>query len=269
MVTSLFYSFTDFTTVNSPSFIGVQNYRDMFDPAKDPIFTKSLAVTAQYVLISVPLNIIVSFLIAFLLSQKIKGRGFFRVAYYLPAVVPVIATSVIWRWVLDPTFGIFNYYLSQVGLPAGRFFFDPATVRPSMAVMGVWSTGATMLLFLGGFQGVPTQLYEAVDVDGGNAVHKFFKVTLPMMSSTLFFNVVIGCINGFQVFTQAYIITRGGPNNESRFVVLRLFETAFTQSRMGYACAIAWVIFLIVLVLTVINFALSRKWVYYEGGGGR
>ena len=269
MIASLLYSFTNYTSVNTPSFIGFQNYTDLFNPLRDPLFTKSLSVTAQYVLISIPLNIGVSFMIAYLLSQKIKGRSFFRVAYYFPAIVPVVATSVIWRWILDPTFGIFNYYRMLVGLPAGRFFFDQATVRPSMAVMGVWGTGATMLIFLAGFQGVPQEFYEAVEVDGGNAFHKFFKVTIPMMTSTIFFNLVIGCINGFQVFTQAYIITQGGPNNASRFVVLYLFETAFWQSRMGKACAMAWIIFLITVTLTIINFAFSRKWVYYEGGDSR
>ena len=269
MIVSLYYSFTDFNSVNTPTFIGLDNYTALFDPMRDPVFLTSLRATANFVLISVPLNILVSFFIAFLLSQKIKGRSFFRVAYYLPAIVPLVATSVIWRWILDPTFGIFNYYRMLVGLPAARFFFDQATVLPSMAVMGVWGTGATMLIFLAGFQGVPQELHEAVEVDGGNAFHKFFWVTLPMMTTTIFFNLVIGCIHGFQVFTQAYIITQGGPNNASNFLVLYLFNTAFTQSRMGRASAMAWIIFLIVVTLTIINFAAARKWVYYEGGDAK
>ena len=269
MFASLYYSFTDYTTITRPNFIGFDNYRALFDPARDPVFTTSLEVTARFVLLSVPLNISVSFLIAFLLSQKIKGRGFFRVAYYLPAIVPIVATSIVWRWILDPTFGILNYYRLLAGLPPARFFFDQATVRPSMAVMGVWGTGATMLIFLAGFQGVPQELHEAVEVDGGNAFHKFFRITLPLMTPTIFFNTVIGFIGGFQVFTQAFIITGGGPNNASRFIILHLFQTAFMHGQMGRASAMAWIVFLIVVTLTIINFALAKRWVFYEGGEQR
>ncbi len=269
MVLSLFYSLTDYTGLSAPHYIGLSNYQELF--GSDPFFKYSLQVTLIYIAISVPLNIVVAFFIANLLSQDIRFRGFFRLAYYLPTVVPLVATSIIWRWLLDPSSGIINYYrmvLNGMGMniPKIKFLYDEATVLPTMAVMGVWQTGATMLIFLAGLQGIPRTLYEAADVDGARAFSKFTRITLPMMTPSLFFTLVVGLINGFQVFTQAFIITQGGPNNRSNFVVLLLFKEAFTFMRMGRACSIAWVIFAIILVLTAINFKLSNKWVYYEGG---
>lgn len=264
MIYSLFLSFTDYNGVGVAHWIGTANYVDLF--TTDPYFKNSLKVTAIYVCLNIPLNIIVSFLIAFLLSQDIKCRGLFRLIYYVPTVVPLVATSIIWMWLLNPVFGVVNFFLRNLGLPAMKFLQNEATVLPTMAVMGIWQTGATMLIFLAGLQGIPGQLYEAVSIDGGNALQKFFHITIPMMTSTIFFNLVINCINGFQVFTQAYIITQGGPNNRSNFLVLRLFTEAFNNSKMGKASAIAWCMFTIVLVLTIINFKMSDKWVYYESG---
>lgn len=264
MLASGLFSLTNYSGVSTPSFIGLENYQTLF--TTDPLFKKSLLVTISYIVMSVPLNITVSFFIAMLLSQNIRCRGFFRAAYYMPTIVPLVATSIIWKWLMDPAVGILNYCRSLFGLPAARFLFDEMTVLPSMAVMGIWQTGATMLIFLAGFQGIPRQLYEAVDVDGGNALHKFTKITVPLMTPSIFFNFVVGLINGFQVFTQAYIITSGGPNNKSNFLVLLLFKEAFTNGKMGKACAIAWIIFLIVLVMTILNFKLSDKWVHYESG---
>ncbi len=264
MIASAFFSLTEYNGVGSPDFIGFENYQVLF--TTDPAFKNSLLVTLQYIVMSVPLNIVVSFLIAFLLSQNIRCRGFFRAAYYMPTIVPLVATSIVWKWLLDPQVGIANYLLRLLGLPVSRFLFDEATVLPSMAVMGIWQTGTTMLVFLAGFQGISRELYEAVEVDGGGALRKFRSITVPLMTPSIFFNLVIGLINGFQTFTQAYIITSGGPNNKSNFVILQLYKEAFTYGRMGRACAIAWIIFLIVVALTILNFRLSNKWVYYESG---
>ena len=265
MIISLVLSFTNYTGFSKPTFIGLGNYKDLF--VTDIFFKNSLKVTFNYVAFSIPLNIISAFFIAYMLSQDIWGRSAFRLVYYVPTVVPVVATSIIWRWLLDPTFGLVNYIRSVFGLAPSRFFFDEKTVLISLAVMGIWNIGATMLIFLAGFQGIPRQLYEATEVDGGSGLDKFIHVTIPMMTPTIFFNVVIGCINGFQVFTQAYVITAGGPNNRSNFMVLLLFREAFQNGRMGKASAIAWMIFLIVLVLTIINFSASKNWVYYEDEG--
>jgi multiple sugar transport system permease protein len=265
MVASLFLSLTNYTGFSKPSFIGFKNYIDLF--TTDVFFKNSLKVTIIYVCISIPLNLIVAFFIAYLLSQDIWGRSAFRLIYYVPTVVPLVATAIIWKWLLDPTFGVVNYLRSLIGLPPSRFLFDEKTVLLSLAVMGVWHIGALMLVFLAGFQGVPRQLYEAIEVDGGGGIHKFFYVTIPMMTSTIFFNLVVGCINGFQVFTQAYVITGGGPNERSNFLVILLFREAFNNARMGKASAIAWIIFIIVMILTWINFKTSNKWVYYEDEG--
>lgn len=267
MIFSLVLSFANYTGFSRASFVGLANYKDLF--FTDAFFKNSLKVTFNYVFLSIPMNITVAFFIAYMLSRDIWGRSAFRLVYYVPTVVPLVATSIIWNWLLDPTFGVVNYLRGLVGLSPSRFLFDEKTVLISMAVMGVWNIGALMLIFLAGFQGVPKQLYEATEVDGGSAVHKFFYVTIPMMSSTIFFNLVIGCINGFQIFTQAYIITGGGPNERSNFLVLLLFREAFSNAKMGKASAIAWIIFIIVMILTVINFKVSNKWVYYEDEGSK
>jgi multiple sugar transport system permease protein len=265
MVFSLILSFMNYTGVSSPKFIGLANYKDLF--VTDIFFKNSLSVTFIYVLMSVPLNMITAFFIAFMLSNDIWGRSAFRLVYYVPTVVPLVSTSIIWMWLLDPTFGVVNYVTGLIGLPPSRFLFDEKLVLPTMALMGIWNIGASMLIFLAGFQGVPKQLYEAMEVDGGNSVHRFFHVTIPMMTPTLFFNLVVGCINGFQAFTQAFVITQGGPNNKTNFLVLLLFKESFTNAKMGKASTIAWMIFIIVMILTVINFKASKKWVYYEDGG--
>jgi multiple sugar transport system permease protein len=265
MIFSLILSFANYTGFSEPSFVGFANYKDLF--VTDAFFKNSLRVTLNYVLLSIPMNITAAFLIAYMLSQDIWGKSAFRLIYYVPTVVPLVATSIVWKWLLDPTFGVMNYLRSLIGLRPSRFLLDEKTVLVSMAVMGIWNIGALMLIFLAGFQGIPKQLYEATEVDGGNGIHKFFYVTIPMMTSTIFFNLVIGCINGFQVFTQAYIITGGGPNERSNFLVLLLFREAFSNARMGKASAIAWTIFVIVMILTVINFKVSNKWVYYEDEG--
>jgi multiple sugar transport system permease protein len=267
MILSLILSFANYTGFSKPSFVGFTNYKDLF--FTDTFFKNSLKVTFNYVLLSIPMNITVAFLIAYMLSQDMWCRSGFRLIYYVPTVVPLVATSIIWKWLLDPTFGVVNYLRSLIGLPPSRFLFDEKTVLISMAVMGIWNIGALMLIFLAGFQGVPKQLYEATEVDGGGPIHKFFYVTIPMMTSTIFFNLVIGCINGFQIFTQAYIITGGGPNERSSFLVLLLFREAFQNAKMGKASAIAWMIFIIVMILTVINFKFSNKWVYYEDEGNK
>ena len=267
MIASLVLSFANYTGVGAVNFIGTGNYRELF--TTDPFFLNSLKVTGIYVSMSIPLNITVSFFIAYLLSKNIRFRGLFRLIYYVPTVVPLVATAIIFMWLLNPIFGVANFVLKSLGLSAMKFLQNEQTVLPTMAVMGVWNTGATMLIFLAGLQSVPAQLYEAVDIDGGNGWHRFIHITIPMMTSALFFNLVMGCINGFQIFTQAYIITAGGPNYRSNFLVLQLFREAFEFSRMGKASAIAWIMFVIVLSLTIINFSLSNKWVYYEGGDER
>ena len=264
MIASLIMSFTDYAIVNDVKFIGFQNYKDLFD-GTDPFFYKSLKVTTYFVFLSVPVNILFAFMVALVMNQPIKGKALLRTVYYLPSIVPVIATSVIWLWILNPDLGLVNNVLRSLHLPTSQWIFSERAVIPSLVIMGLWSTGNIMVIFLAGLQDIPRQLYEAIEVDGGNATHKLIHITIPMMTPTIFFNLVMGFIWGFQTFTQAYVMTQGGPNNASLFYVFYLFREAFTLSQMGSACAIAWILFVIIVFLTAIIFKTSKKWVYYEG----
>lgn len=265
MAASLWFSFTDYTIVNDMKFIGIENYRRLFS-GEDILFYKSLRVTLQYVLMSVPLQIIFSFFIAYLLNMKIRGLAFFRTAFYLPTIVPVVASSMIWMWLLNPDLGLINTALKALKLPTSQFIFGENTVIPSLVIMSLWTTGNIVVIFLAGLQNVPSALYEAVEIDGGNLIQKLRYVTVPLMTPTIFFNLVMGCINGFQIFSQAYIMTQGGPNNASLFYAFYLYREAFQHQQMGSACAMAWVLFVIILCFSMVIFKSSGKWVYYEGG---
>lgn len=264
MITSGYFSLTNYTITGTPEWVGFDNYKNLFNN-KDPFFYKSLLVTAIYVFLSVPIQIIASLLVAMVLNRDVKGQGIFRTIFYLPTIVPVAASSMIWIWLMDPNLGLLNSLLKAIGLPTSKWIFDEKTVIPSLIIMSLWTIGSTVIIFLAGLQGVPKQLYEAVEIDGGNSIHKFFNITIPMITPTLFFNLVMGFINGFQVFTQAYVMTSGGPNNASLFYAFYLYKEAFTNFRMGNACALAWILFIIISLFTLIIFRTS-KWVYYEGG---
>ena len=264
MIASLIYSFTDYALFNKPKFIGLQNYKDLFS-GTDPFFYKSLLVTFYYVLLNVPASIIFAFFIALLLNNEIKGRPIFRAIFYLPSIVPAVASAIIWMWLLNPDLGLVNNILSSLHLPTSQWLFAEESVIPSVVLTGLWTTGGTMVIFLAGLSGIPNVYYEAVDIDGGNSFHKFFNITLPMVSSTIFFNTIMAIIGSFQVFTQAYILTQGGPNNASLFYVFLLWREGFKNTRMGYASALAWVLFIIILLFTVLIFKSSNSLVYYEG----
>lgn len=268
MLYSLYMSFTDYTGSNSPSFIGLDNYRRMFS-GEDQYFYKSLAVTFYFVILSVPTGIIYSFLLAILLNQNVKGKAVFRTIFYLPSIVPIIAISFIWLWLLNPDLGLANELLRTLGIPGSQWIFGEKTVVPSLALMNLWTTGGTMIIFLAGLQDIPRSLYEAIEMDGGTRLDKLWHITIPLMTPTIFFNLIMGIINGFQVFSQAYVMTNGGPNNASLFYVFYLYREAFQFSRMGSASAIAWVLFAIIMILTYVVFRTSNKWVYYEGDGAR
>lgn len=268
MMYSLYMSFTDYTGSNTPRFIGLDNYKRMFG-GEDQYFYKSLAVTFYFVILSVPTGIVYSFLLAILLNQNVKGKSIFRTIFYLPSIVPIIAISFIWLWLLNPDLGLANELLRSLGLPGSQWIFGEKSVVPSLALMNLWTTGGTMIIFLAGLQDIPRSLYEAIEMDGGSRLAKLRHITIPMMTPTIFFNLIMGIINGFQVFSQAYVMTNGGPNNASLFYVFYLYREAFQFSRMGSASAIAWVLFAIIMVLTYVVFRTSNKWVYYEGDGAR
>jgi len=264
MVASLLFSLTDYTVFNVPSFIGLDNYAELLS-GRDPFFYQSLKVTFYYVVLGVPSFIAFSFLLAMLLNVELKGSSVFRAIFYIPSIVPIVASSMIWLWLFNPDMGLVNQLLSSVGLPTSLWFFSEGSVIPTLVLTGLWTVGGTMVIFLAGLQGIPEHYYEAVEVDGGNAFRKFIHITIPLMTPTIFFNTVMGLIGSFQTFAQAYILTDGGPNNASLFYVFFLWREAFRNANMGYASAIAWVLFIIILILTVVVFKSSKWWVFYEG----
>lgn len=264
MIVSLFLSFTDYSGFNMPKFTGLANYQKMFS-GEDLFFYKSLKATAYYTLLSVPASIIFSFAIALLLNSDIKFRAFFRTVFYIPTIVPAVATAVIWLWILNPDFGLVNTLLMKLGLPVSSWLFDEKSVIPTIVLIGLWGTGGTMVIFLAGLQDIPRHYYEAIDVDGGNSFHKLFNITIPLMTPTIFFNAIMAIIGSFQIFTQAYIMTNGGPNDASLFFVFYLYREAFQRSNMGYASALAWILFIIIVIFSAIILRTQNKWVYYEG----
>jgi multiple sugar transport system permease protein len=267
IIASFGIGLTDWEIGGTPAFVGLENYRHML--TEDELFGKSLFTTAYYTLGAVPVGLIVSFAVAMLLNQRVRGKSIFRTIFYLPVLVPAVANNILWLWLFNPEFGLLNLAARSVGLPESQWIYDENTVIPSLILMSAWGFGNAAVIFLAGLQGVPTHLYEAIEVDGGNRWHKFLYVTVPMMTPTIFFNLVLGLIGTFQVFNEAYIMTGGGPSDGSLFYVFYIYRTAFTQSNMGYASALAWALFVIVLLVTVLVFRSARSWVYYEGEARR
>ncbi|WP_141503064.1 carbohydrate ABC transporter permease [Paenibacillus luteus] len=265
IIASFAFSLTDWQIGGQSSFVGLNNYETIL--TKDPVFTKSLFVTIYYVLATVPVAIIAAFGLAMLLNRKVKGLSIFRTIFFLPSIVPRIASTMLWLWLFNPDFGMLNSMLEFVGLPGSQWIYAEETAIPSIALMSVWGVGNYMIIFLAGLQSVPSHLYEAVEVDGGGAWRKFYHVTLPSMTPTIFFNMVMMQIGAFQSFDSVYVMTQGGPNNATLLYVVYLYRVAFTETKIGYASALSWILFIIIVVLTLITFRTSRKWVYYEGGG--
>ncbi|MCL2571050.1 MAG: sugar ABC transporter permease [Defluviitaleaceae bacterium] len=267
MITSIFLSMTDSTLGFGGNFIGLEHYRRAF--TADPLIWISIRVTFTFVAISVPLTISTAFFVALLLNTEgLKGVKYFRTIAYVPSIVPGVASAFLWRWIFNPR-GLLNHLLETIGIPGQNWLFDQNLVLPSLAFMGIWGIGGNMVIFLAGLQGVPRSLYDAIEVDGGSIFSKFRYATLPMMTPTIFFTVIMGIIGTLQVFMPALLITEGGPNNASLFYGFHLYRTAFVNNNMGYAAALSWIMFIVVLAFTAIIFATSKHWVYYEGGDDR
>jgi multiple sugar transport system permease protein len=263
MLASLYIAFTDWKVGLTPNWVGLQNFQTLF---ADDLFYKSSGVTIYFSLLSVPLSIVFAFALALLLNQHIQGVSIFRTIFYLPSLVPIFASSMLWLWLFNPDFGLLNAVLKAVGLPGLQWIYDENQVIPSLVIMSLWGVGPMMIIFLAGLQGVPRYLYEAVEVDGGNAWHKLRHITIPMVTPTILFNLVLSIIGALQTFTQGYVLTAGGPNNASLFYILYLYRQAFQNGLMGLASAMAWLLFIVIAVLTVIVFRSSSGWVHYEGG---
>lgn len=266
MLFSLYASFTNYDVTSRMDFIGLDNYRRMF--TDDPLFWRSLSNTLYYVVWMVPLTTIGSILLALLLNEKVVGMRFFRTIYYLPAVLSGVGVYFLWMQLLSPTSGLINTLLSWIGISGPAWLSDPMWTKPAIIMMKMWAVGGGMLLYLASLQGVPAQLYEAAKLDGASVFRRFWHITLPMISPVIFFDVITSFIGGFQVFQEGYVMTEngsGGAMNSLLFYNLHMWHKAFTVFDMGYAMGMAWVLFAIVLVLTLINMKLSKRWVYYEG----
>jgi len=264
MIMSIYYSLCRYDVLRIPQFIGFGNYEKLI--FEDPYFWTSISNTLVYTVLRVPLCIIGSLLLAVLVNNAVRGVKFFRTIYFIPSIVTGVVLSVVWLWMFNPQFGLLNSFLAYVGIPGPLWLLDPNWSKPSMVLMSVWSIGGgRMLVFLAALQGIPKHLYEAVDLDGGGWWAKFKNVTIPMLSPVIFLWSVLEIIFSLQVFVEAYIMTQGGPLNSTMFYNLYLYNKAFNDFEMGYASALAWLLLIISLIITVIQFRLSKRWVYYDG----
>lgn len=268
MLFSLYLSFTNWSAqsaLSSIQWIGFGNFLSIF--RNDPYFWIALKNTGFYTAFAVPLGIFGALFLALLLNQKVKGLAFFRTLFYLPSVVSGVATAVLWLWVFNPQFGVANTFLKWFGIAGPGWLADPNWSKPTLIIMSLWGLGASMLIYLAGLQNIPEHLYEAADLDGANRLQKFRYVTIPSLTPTIFFNLVMNIIGAFQVFTTVFIISdgHGSPQDSTLFYVLYLYQKAFREYEMGYAAALAWILFLIILFFTLIVIKSSPLWVYYEG----
>jgi len=266
-IASFVMSFTKWQVLDTPVFIGLANYKRIF--LDDPMPLKALYNTAYYVFLGVPGGLVLALALAVLLNQKVRGLPFYRTVFYLPAVTSGVASAILWVGLFDVRYGIINLLLRQVGIEGPRWLGSTAWSKPALVIMRLWYVGNSVVIFLAGLQGVPQHLYEAAEVDGGGFLAKTRHITIPMMTPTIFFNLVMGIIGSFQVFTSSYVMTNGGPAHSTLFYVLYLYRNAFQYFQMGYASALAWLFFLIILVFTGVQLLASRYWVYYEEPVGR
>jgi multiple sugar transport system permease protein len=263
MVASLIFSATSYDIINPPIFVGADNYVRLF--TADPRFWTSLRVTLTFAVVALPLGLVVGFTLALMLNADIPGVSVWRTIYYLPSVAAGVAVAILWSTLFNPRFGIINWILSWFGIRGPGWLASPDWALPALVVMSLWGVGGGMIIYLAGLQSIPTTLYDAAHVDGANRWHRLRYITLPMMTPIIFYNLVMGTIGTFQYFTNAYVMTGGGPVEATLFYNLNLYNNAFRYMRMGYASALAWILFAIVLFLTLLIFRSSASWVYYEG----
>ncbi|MBM3188509.1 MAG: sugar ABC transporter permease, partial [Chloroflexi bacterium] len=264
MIVSLYYSFTKYEFPLRPRWIGLGNYVEAF--TQDNLFFLSIGNTAYYVFLAVPLGLAASLFLALLLDREIRGRAVWRTIYYLPSIVPMVSSTFLFLYIFQPEYGLINGWIWKLfGVEGPGWFNSRVWVKPTFIIMSLWGAGgATCIIFLAGLQNIPQELYEAAEVDGARRWRKFLHITLPMLSPTIFFNLVTGIIGAFKVFGPAFVATGGGPGYGSYFYVLHLFNSAFSYWNMGYASALAWMLFIIILFFTLIQFQVARTWVYYE-----
>lgn len=265
MLASLYFSMTRWNLLSAPVWAGLQNYQRL---AQDPQVAQALKVTGLFTLAYVPLDLAGGLALALLLHQRVRGIGLFRTVFYLPSVISGVAYVVLWMWIFHPRAGLINTLLRYVGIAGPTWLASPDWALPAVVIMSLWGLGRSMVIYLAGLQGVPAHLYESAALDGASSWRQFWAITLPLLTPTIFFNLVLSIIGTAQTFTQAFVATNGGPLDATLFYVLYLYQQAFQFFRMGYASALAWVLFIIVLVLTLLVVRSGQSWVYYEGEDG-
>lgn len=268
MCASVYISLTEWNILRDPVFVGLENFRTIF---KDPLFYKSIQVTMTYAIFSVPIGVFTSIFVALLLNNKLAGMNVFRTIFYLPAVVSGVVVAIVWLWMYQPEYGIINTLLGYIGIQGPKWIYSEQWALPSLVIMSLWNVGGNIVLYLAALQGVPSEYYEAAQIDGAGWWSRFRNITLPGISPTLLFTTLTGIISAMQTFTQAYVMTSGGPNNATLFYAYYIYNNAFVYRKMGIACAQAWIMFIIIGILTAISLKLSHGHVYYEGsteGGG-
>jgi len=261
MVYAVWLSFQRWNLLGEPQFIGLANYIKMFTSERA---NWSLFVSGYYTIFAVPLQIIIAFLLALALTQNIRFRDLYSSGFYLPIIIPLVAWSVVWQRVLHPEFGILNDFLSWFGIPPQPWLFDPDLAMPAFIFMSLWMIGRMMVIFIAGLGNIPPTLMEAASLDGAGALRRLWHITIPLMSPLILFNAIMGIINSFQTFIPAKIMTDGGPENATLFAVLNIYNEGFKFFNMGYAAALAWEFFIIVMLFTGVQFYMSKRWVYYE-----
>lgn len=258
---SLYYSFRSTTLLRPGKFIGLENYRYMLD---DDLFWLSLKNTLYYVSCSIAVGTAASLGLALLLNQRVRGISIYRTIFYLPTIVPLAAVAVIWGWILNPRYGILNYGLDGLGLPTVGWFSDPTWAMPGLILVGLWGIGNAVIIYLAGLQDIPAELYEAAELDGASVWQRAWSVTLPLLTPVILFNVAVSLISGFQYFVEPYVLTKGGPADATLTYALYLYQSAFEYRNAGYASAMAWVLFVIIMAVTLTLLRSSRRWVHYQ-----
>ncbi|MCS7221096.1 MAG: sugar ABC transporter permease [Anaerolineae bacterium] len=266
LLASIYYSLTRYDIMRPPVFLGIKNYQELF--TSDETFRIVIRNTLYWVSLSAPLGVVSAFLMATLLNARIIGRSVFRAIFFFPSIVPAFVTAMVWQYLLSTQYGAINATLQGLGLKTIPFLSSPQWVKPTLLVIHMWAQGSAMVIFLATLQDVPRSLYEAATVDGANAWHKFWYITIPMCSPVILFNLVMGFIGGFQYFTLPWLLTQGGPHRATEFYALYLYRNAFQWFRMGKAAALAWILFVIIVIFTAILFKSSARFVYYAGGEG-
>jgi multiple sugar transport system permease protein len=266
IVASLYYSLTHYDILRPPKFVALGNYVELF--VEDPLFQVTLTNTLYMVVVGVPAAVVVAYLLANLLNTEVRFRSVFRTIFFIPSIVPIVATAMVWLWMYNPRYGAINAFLASRGLQAIPWLSNPVLAKPSLIIIQCWGQGSAIVIFLAALQDVPRSLYDAALVDGANHWQRFLHVTIPMCTPAILFVVLTGLIGSFQSFTLPWLLTQGGPLNSTEFYGVYLYRNAFSYFRMGYASAMAWLLFLVIVAFSIVIFRSSARWVYYGGEAG-